>query len=139
MSTSGTTVPATGRSTVRSGVAATARGGWWGFLGSTVNAVFGYVLVTLVTRGLGRTGPELCSPASLPSPSCATPASWAPTPGWCASSPATWPSPAAARWAHCCAARSCQEPWRAPRPPHCSSCRPARPPRCCRVSRRGTR
>ncbi|WP_406198506.1 oligosaccharide flippase family protein [Streptomyces sp. NBC_01017] len=56
MSTSGTTVPATGRSTVRSGVAATARGGWWGFLGSTVNAVFGYVLVTLVTRGLGAYG-----------------------------------------------------------------------------------
>ncbi|WP_406414612.1 oligosaccharide flippase family protein [Streptomyces sp. NBC_01614] len=56
MSTSGTTVPAAGRSTVRSGVAATARGGWWGFLGSTVNAVFGYVLVTLVTRGLGAYG-----------------------------------------------------------------------------------
>ncbi|MFC8091827.1 oligosaccharide flippase family protein [Streptomyces sp. NPDC057301] len=56
MSTSGTTVPATGRSTVRSGVAATARGGWWGFLGSAVNAVFGYVLVTLVTRGLGAYG-----------------------------------------------------------------------------------
>ncbi|WP_369272855.1 oligosaccharide flippase family protein [Streptomyces sp. R11] len=56
MSTSGTTAPATGGSTVRSGVAATARGGWWGFLGSTVNAVFGYVLVTLVTRGLGAYG-----------------------------------------------------------------------------------
>ncbi|MEU8852348.1 oligosaccharide flippase family protein [Streptomyces sp. NPDC048564] len=56
MSTSGTTVPATGRSAVRSGVAATARGGWWGFLGATVNAVFGYVLVALVTRGLGAYG-----------------------------------------------------------------------------------
>ncbi|MEU9053152.1 oligosaccharide flippase family protein [Streptomyces sp. NPDC048384] len=56
MSTSGTTVPATARSTVRSGVAATARGGWWGFLGSAVNAVFGYVLVALVTRGLGAYG-----------------------------------------------------------------------------------
>lgn len=56
MSTSGTTVPATGGSTVRSGVAATARGGWWGFLGSAVNAVFGYVLVALVTRGLGAYG-----------------------------------------------------------------------------------
>ncbi|MGF0170846.1 oligosaccharide flippase family protein [Streptomyces sp. Marseille-Q5077] len=56
MSTSGTTAPATGGPTVRSGVAATARGGWWGFLGSTVNAVFGYVLVALVTRGLGAYG-----------------------------------------------------------------------------------
>ncbi|MEV7003416.1 oligosaccharide flippase family protein [Streptomyces sp. NPDC093982] len=56
MSTSGTTVPATGRSTGRSGVAATARGGWWGFLGSAVNAVFGYVLVALVTRELGAYG-----------------------------------------------------------------------------------
>ncbi|MEY9993533.1 O-antigen/teichoic acid export membrane protein [Streptomyces sp. V4I8] len=56
MSASGTATPATGGSTVRCGVAATARGGWWGFLGSAVNAVFGYVLVTLVTRGLGAYG-----------------------------------------------------------------------------------
>ncbi|GHE54381.1 capsular polysaccharide biosynthesis protein [Streptomyces spiralis] len=39
-----------------SGVAATARGGWWGVVGSTVNAVFGYLLVTLVTRALGAQG-----------------------------------------------------------------------------------
>ncbi|WP_217205668.1 oligosaccharide flippase family protein [Streptomyces sp. AC550_RSS872] len=57
MSASGTAVPATtGDSTARCGVAATARGGWWGFLGSTVNAVFGYALVALVTRALGAYG-----------------------------------------------------------------------------------
>uniref|UniRef100_UPI003689BE3F oligosaccharide flippase family protein n=1 Tax=Streptomyces sp. NPDC007808 TaxID=3364779 RepID=UPI003689BE3F len=56
MSASGTAVPATGGPTARCGVAATARGGWWGFLGSTVNAVFGYVLVALVTRALGAYG-----------------------------------------------------------------------------------
>ncbi|KOG13567.1 oligosaccharide flippase family protein [Streptomyces viridochromogenes] len=56
MSASGTAVPATGGSTARCGVAATARGGWWGFLGSTVNAVFGYALVALVTRALGAYG-----------------------------------------------------------------------------------
>ncbi|MFE7269211.1 oligosaccharide flippase family protein [Streptomyces sp. NPDC057623] len=57
MSASGTAATATGATTAaRSGVAATARGGWWGFLGSAVNAVFGYVLVTLVTRGLGAYG-----------------------------------------------------------------------------------
>ncbi|MGW0191204.1 oligosaccharide flippase family protein [Streptomyces sp. NPDC003362] len=57
MSASGTAVPtAAGGRAVRCGVAATARGGWWGFLGSTVNAVFGYVLVTLVTRALGAYG-----------------------------------------------------------------------------------
>ena len=53
---SGTAVPATGGPAARSGVAATARGGWWGFLGSTVNAFFGYVLVALVTRALGAHG-----------------------------------------------------------------------------------
>lgn len=56
MSASGTVTPATGGSTARCGVAAAARGGWWGFLGAAVNAVFGYVLVTLVTRGLGAYG-----------------------------------------------------------------------------------
>lgn len=56
MSASGTAATATGDTTPRSGVAATARGGWWGFLGATVNAVFGYALVTLVTRGLGAYG-----------------------------------------------------------------------------------
>ncbi|MFI5553175.1 oligosaccharide flippase family protein [Streptomyces sp. NPDC051738] len=56
MSAPGTTVAAHGESAARCGVAATARGGWWGFLGSTVNAVFGYALVALVTRGLGAYG-----------------------------------------------------------------------------------
>jgi O-antigen/teichoic acid export membrane protein len=56
MSASGTAVTATGGVAARSGVAATARGGWWGFLGSTVNVVFGYLLVTLVTRALGAHG-----------------------------------------------------------------------------------
>ncbi|MET9828893.1 oligosaccharide flippase family protein [Streptomyces sp. NPDC006385] len=56
MSASDTAVPATGGPPARCGVAATARGGWWGFLGSAVNAVFGYVLVTLITRALGAYG-----------------------------------------------------------------------------------
>ncbi|MGC9536758.1 oligosaccharide flippase family protein [Streptomyces sp. UG1] len=56
MSASGTAVPATVGPTARCGVAATARGGWWGFLGATVNAVFGYALVALVTRALGAYG-----------------------------------------------------------------------------------
>ncbi|MFI8965431.1 oligosaccharide flippase family protein [Streptomyces sp. NPDC053493] len=56
MSASGTAVPATRGTAARSGVAATARGGWWGFLGSTVNAVFGYLLVALVSRSLGAHG-----------------------------------------------------------------------------------
>ncbi|MFF8841186.1 oligosaccharide flippase family protein [Streptomyces sp. NPDC015127] len=56
MSASGTAVPATGGTSARSGVAATARGGWWGFLGSVVNAVFGYLLVALVARVLGAHG-----------------------------------------------------------------------------------
>ncbi|GAA3298018.1 hypothetical protein GCM10020295_32550 [Streptomyces cinereospinus] len=56
MSASGTAVPVTGGPAARCGIAATARGGWWGFLGSTVNAVFGYALVALVTRALGASG-----------------------------------------------------------------------------------
>ncbi|MFJ8634567.1 oligosaccharide flippase family protein [Streptomyces sp. NPDC093568] len=56
MSAPETTAPAVGGSTARSGVAATARGGGWGFMGSAVNAVFGYALVTLVTRALGAYG-----------------------------------------------------------------------------------
>ncbi|MEU2222980.1 oligosaccharide flippase family protein [Streptomyces sp. NPDC018347] len=55
MSAPETALPAAGRP-VPSGVAATARGGWWGFLGSAVNAVFGYLLVALVTRTLGAHG-----------------------------------------------------------------------------------
>jgi O-antigen/teichoic acid export membrane protein len=56
VSASGTAAPVTDGAAARSGVAATARGGWWGFLGSTVSAVFGYVLVALVTRALGARG-----------------------------------------------------------------------------------
>ncbi|MFJ8588905.1 oligosaccharide flippase family protein [Streptomyces sp. NPDC093595] len=56
MSASGTAVHATGGPAARCGIAATARGGWWGFLGSTVNAAFGYALVALVTRALGAHG-----------------------------------------------------------------------------------
>ncbi|MER6344500.1 oligosaccharide flippase family protein [Streptomyces sp. NPDC001595] len=56
MSASGMAVPATGGPAARCGIAATARGGWWGFLGATVNAVLGYVLVTLITRALGAYG-----------------------------------------------------------------------------------
>ncbi|MFI7411087.1 oligosaccharide flippase family protein [Streptomyces sp. NPDC049627] len=55
MSASGTAVT-TGGPPARCGVAATARGGWWGLLGATVNAVFGYALVALVTRALGAYG-----------------------------------------------------------------------------------
>ncbi|MFI8190792.1 oligosaccharide flippase family protein [Streptomyces sp. NPDC085946] len=51
-----TAAPATGPPAARSGVAATARGGWWGFLGAAVNAVLGYALVALVTRALGAYG-----------------------------------------------------------------------------------
>ncbi|MDO0912510.1 oligosaccharide flippase family protein [Streptomyces sp. DT2A-34] len=56
MSASGTALPAAGGKATRSAVAATARGGWWGFLGSAVSAVSGYILVTLVTRALGAHG-----------------------------------------------------------------------------------
>jgi O-antigen/teichoic acid export membrane protein len=38
------------------GVAATVRGGWFGFAGSAVNALFGFLLVAVVTRGLGAEG-----------------------------------------------------------------------------------
>ncbi|MDQ0992474.1 oligosaccharide flippase family protein [Streptomyces sp. V3I7] len=56
MTTTSQAVPAPAAAPVPSGVAATARGGWWGFLGSAINAVFGYLLVTLVTRALGAHG-----------------------------------------------------------------------------------
>ncbi|MBC2864592.1 oligosaccharide flippase family protein [Streptomyces mexicanus] len=39
-----------------SGVAAAARGGWWGVAGSAVNAVFAFVFVGLITRALGAQG-----------------------------------------------------------------------------------
>ncbi|WP_031507050.1 polysaccharide biosynthesis C-terminal domain-containing protein [Streptomyces megasporus] len=38
------------------GVAATVRGGWFGLAGSAVNALFGFALVAIVTRGLGAHG-----------------------------------------------------------------------------------
>ncbi|MEE1940350.1 polysaccharide biosynthesis C-terminal domain-containing protein [Streptomyces sp. TRM 70361] len=38
------------------GGAATVRGGWFGFAGSAVNALFGFALVAVVTRGLGAHG-----------------------------------------------------------------------------------
>ncbi|MGK5498113.1 lipopolysaccharide biosynthesis protein [Streptomyces sp. URMC 125] len=37
-------------------VAATVRGGWFGFAGSGANALFGFLLVAIVTRGLGAHG-----------------------------------------------------------------------------------
>jgi len=37
-------------------VTATVRGGWFGFLGSGVNALFGFLLVAVVTHGLGAHG-----------------------------------------------------------------------------------
>ncbi|GAB7106174.1 lipopolysaccharide biosynthesis protein [Streptomyces phaeofaciens JCM 4814] len=39
-----------------SGVAAAARGGWWGMAGSGVNAVFSFLLVGLITRAVGADG-----------------------------------------------------------------------------------
>jgi O-antigen/teichoic acid export membrane protein len=39
-----------------SGVAATARGGWWGMAGSVANAVFSFLLVGLITRAVGAEG-----------------------------------------------------------------------------------
>ncbi|MFG2639215.1 oligosaccharide flippase family protein [Streptomyces sp. NPDC048362] len=40
----------------RSGVAATARGGWWGAAGSIINAVSAFLFVGLVTRSVGARG-----------------------------------------------------------------------------------
>jgi O-antigen/teichoic acid export membrane protein len=56
MSAPGTTTAATGGSATPSDVAATARGGWWGFLGSLGSALLAYILVVLVTRALGARG-----------------------------------------------------------------------------------
>ena len=39
-----------------SGVAAAARGGWWGMTGSVANAVFSFVFVGLITRAVGAGG-----------------------------------------------------------------------------------
>ncbi|MEU0673513.1 oligosaccharide flippase family protein [Streptomyces sp. NPDC006172] len=49
---------ATARSgaTAPSGVAAAARGGWWGMAGSLGNAVFSFLLVGLITRAAGASG-----------------------------------------------------------------------------------
>ncbi|MBL1083024.1 oligosaccharide flippase family protein [Streptomyces actinomycinicus] len=56
MSAPDAAAPAIGGRPPASGVTATARGGRWGLVGSAVNAVFGYLLVTLVTRALGAHG-----------------------------------------------------------------------------------
>jgi O-antigen/teichoic acid export membrane protein len=56
MSAPGTAVPTARGRPATSGIAATARGGRWGFLGSAVSALFGYLLVALVTRALGAHG-----------------------------------------------------------------------------------
>ncbi|MGW1711688.1 lipopolysaccharide biosynthesis protein [Streptomyces sp. NPDC002156] len=42
--------------TAPSGVAAAARGGWWGMAGSLANAVFSFVFVGLITRAVGANG-----------------------------------------------------------------------------------
>ncbi|CAM5580033.1 lipopolysaccharide biosynthesis protein [Streptomyces aurantiogriseus] len=42
--------------TAQSGVAAAARGGWWGMAGSVVNAAFSFLLVGLITRAVGAQG-----------------------------------------------------------------------------------
>jgi O-antigen/teichoic acid export membrane protein len=56
MSAPGAALSVTSGLAARSDVAATARGGWWGFLGSLVSAVCAYLLVALVTRALGAHG-----------------------------------------------------------------------------------
>ncbi|MCP3819739.1 oligosaccharide flippase family protein [Streptomyces sp. A3M-1-3] len=53
MTAPGTAVPDAEEAAIPTGVAATARGGWWAFLGSGANAVFGFVLVVLTTRSVG--------------------------------------------------------------------------------------
>ncbi|MFF5188091.1 oligosaccharide flippase family protein [Streptomyces sp. NPDC000345] len=50
-----TALPRAGAQAPR-GVAAVARGGWWGMAGSAANAVFSFLLVGLVTRAVGADG-----------------------------------------------------------------------------------
>jgi O-antigen/teichoic acid export membrane protein len=51
-----TIAPSRAGATAVSGVAAAARGGWWGMAGSAANAVFAFLLVGLVTRAVGAGG-----------------------------------------------------------------------------------
>ncbi|MCX4766871.1 hypothetical protein OG562_39080 [Streptomyces sp. NBC_01275] len=51
-----TTARPRGAATASRGVAAAARGGWWGMAGSAANAVFAFLLVGLVTRAVGASG-----------------------------------------------------------------------------------
>ncbi|MGN5378762.1 hypothetical protein ACQ4WX_19145 [Streptomyces lasalocidi] len=55
MTAPGAVAPTTG-ATARSTVAAAARGGVWGAVGSATNAVFAFLLVGLVTRAAGAQG-----------------------------------------------------------------------------------
>ncbi|MET7619413.1 oligosaccharide flippase family protein [Streptomyces sp. NPDC005408] len=56
MTVYGTSAPAASGTATSSEVTATARGGWWGFLGSGANAVFSFALVALITRVGGTYG-----------------------------------------------------------------------------------
>ncbi|MFJ5972044.1 lipopolysaccharide biosynthesis protein [Streptomyces sp. NPDC093060] len=56
MTAPGTTAPTPAGATAPSGVAAAARGGWWGVAGSVANAVFAFLLVGLITRAAGARG-----------------------------------------------------------------------------------
>ncbi|GGW44112.1 polysaccharide biosynthesis protein [Streptomyces lucensis JCM 4490] len=51
-----TAAPAPAGTTAPGGVAAAARGGWFGMAGSAVNAVFAFLLVGLITRAVGAQG-----------------------------------------------------------------------------------
>ena len=56
MTASETTAPTPAGATAPSGVAAAARGGWWGVAGAAANAVFAFLLVGLITRAAGARG-----------------------------------------------------------------------------------
>ncbi|MGJ5751672.1 O-antigen/teichoic acid export membrane protein [Streptomyces puniciscabiei] len=56
MTAPGAAPPATTGAPARSTVAAAARGGFWGAMGSATNAVFAFLLVGLITRAVGAQG-----------------------------------------------------------------------------------
>ncbi|WP_369246702.1 lipopolysaccharide biosynthesis protein [Streptomyces sp. R41] len=56
MTAPGAAATATAGATARSGVAAAARGGLWGAVGSATNAVLAFLLVGLITRAVGASG-----------------------------------------------------------------------------------
>ncbi|WP_333773453.1 lipopolysaccharide biosynthesis protein [Streptomyces sp. IBSBF 3136] len=56
MTATGETAPAPAGAAAPSGVAAAARGGWYGVAGSATNAVFAFVFVGLITRAVGARG-----------------------------------------------------------------------------------